>query len=285
MWFIAAAVLCGCSRPSDENLGLTSRGGSTQVDVQKLTQPPELARALGQPGAGFDAQLGARHVEASGTLKLEPPGKPAEQLDESYRLDSDGKGALHLMHESSRGSGFEAVVTGGELTVRPRGGRFVRHKPEGDEVDRLRATVEGVAADYVKLLERWLQVHEVGHSQVAGRAARKLKLSAAPQPAPAPKETDPGKRWRDTIAVRFVDGELDVDEATGAPLAVRLDAAYSFQRDNGNGEKSSPFAVTLSYKSAMTTTPEAIVAPADAVIAPRRSRPMLDLKELLEGLK
>jgi hypothetical protein len=177
------------------------------------------------------------------------------------------------------------MVVGGELSVRPRGGRFVRRKPEGDEVERLRIAVEGVAADYLKLLERWLKVHEAGRLQVLGHSARKLKLSATQQPAPAPPESDPARRWRDTVAVRFIDGELEVDAASGVLLSARLDASYTFEREAGAGEKPAPTTVTLSYKSTTTTTPEAIAAPTDAVVAPRRVRPMLDLKELLEGLK
>src|SRR5687767_6327865 len=152
----SVAVLClvaGCSRGTDENLGMGSKPQPAAVDVAKLTQPTELLRVLALPGSELDRRLGARHVEASSSVKLEPPGKPAETLDETFKLDSDGAGALHLTHDNSRQMGIEAVVHGGELYVRPRYGKFIKRRPEGDELDRLRATVEAVVGDDLALLE------------------------------------------------------------------------------------------------------------------------------------
>ncbi len=277
-----ALIAGGCSHPGDENLGLSTRVASYAIDVAQLTRPAELERAVSLPGREVDKKLGAHRLEATSTLKIEPPGKPAETLEESYRLDSDGKGALHLVHENTRGGGTEAVVTGGELYVKARFGKFVRRRPEGDELDRLRATVEGVAGDYLQVLERWLQVKEEGHLQVAGRAGVRLKLSATASPASGPRESDPGKAWRDSVAVRYVDGELILDAASGALLAARLEASYTFEREGVKG----PFSVTVSYKqTAAASEADAFGAPAEAVASPHRVRPMLDRQELLEGLK
>jgi hypothetical protein len=273
------ALLAGCSHPGDENLGISTRATSYAIDVGQLTKPEELLRAVGLPGREVDKRIGAHRLEASSALKIEAPGRAVETLDETWLLDSDGKGALRVVHENNRGGGNEAVVTAGELYVRPRYGRFVRRRPEGDEVDRLRAQTEGVAADYLGLVERWLQVREDGHIQVAGRPGLKLKLSATASPAPGPKETDPGRRWRESVAVRYVDGDVVLDAASGALLAARLEASYTFEREGVKG----PFAVTLSYKQT-GAAPEAIAAPADAVSSPHRTRPMLDRQELLEGL-
>ena len=78
--------------------------------------------------------------------------------------------------------------------------------------------------------------------------------------------------------MRFIDGEVLLDTASGALVGARLETAYTFERDG------KPFNTTLSFKE--TTLPaEAIVAPTDAVVAPHRPRPMLDRQELLEGLK
>jgi hypothetical protein len=215
-------------------------------------------------------------VEASSTLKLEPAGRPVETLDESYKLDSDGKGGLHVVHDNGRGEGLEAILTNGTLYARPRYLAFTRRRPEGDDVERLRLTVEGVAHDYLELLARWLLVSEVGRVDVGGHAGVKLKLSAVASPAPMKPSDDPGKQWRESVRVRFIDGEVVVDTASGALLAARVDSVYTCAREG------QAMTVTLGFKQT-TTAAQPIVAPAESVDA-RRPRPMLDKQVLLDGL-
>jgi hypothetical protein len=273
----------GCSRSGDENLGLATRPANWTVDVAQLTQPAELAHAASMPGREVDKRLGAHRFEATSKMKIEPPGKPAETLEEAWRLDTDANSDFHALKGNDHGYGFEATVSGGDLYVRPRYGKFVKRKPEGDEVDRLRAAIDGVAGDYVKLLERWLQVREDGKTTVAGRPAVKLKLSASASPAPVTVETDASRKWRETVNVRYVDGDVLIDEKTGAVVGMRLETSYTFDRDV-DGKQTGPFAVTLDYKQS-AGAPEPVQAPADAVAAPHRTRPMLDRAELLDGLK
>src|SRR5689334_21521814 len=171
----------GCHDPSsEENLGLS--GPHATVDVARLTQPEELVRALSLSGADLDARLGAHKMDASATLKLELPTRETRTLEETFAVRSDGRGAVQLTHENSRGNGFEAVAAGSDLYVKPRYGKFVRRKREGDELVRLRATAETPAASYLRLLQRFVQVREAGHAQVAGHAGVKLALSARTSP-------------------------------------------------------------------------------------------------------
>ena len=85
---------------------------------------------------------------------------------------------MHLAHDNSRGNGFEAVALGDDLYVKPRYGKFVRRKIEGDELERLRATAETAAASDLRLVQRFVQVREAGTATVAGHAGVKLTLSA-----------------------------------------------------------------------------------------------------------
>ncbi len=286
LW-LAAAVLAtlagGCSRSGEENLGLEVPSGEAKgesIDVAELATPAELERALALPGRALDRLLGAHRLDATAQLKIEVAGRPTETLEDTFRLDSDGRGALHLTHDTSHDEGMEAVVAGGTLYVRPRYGRFVGRRPEGDELARLRATVEAVAADDLALLRPWLEVHEAGRTEVAGRAGVRLKLSASPSPKAAPRETAPGRLWRNHVQVRYIDGEVVADATSGAPLAVKLESAYRFERASDHQT------VTVTLKLDQTTArPDPIVAPTDAVIDPHRPRPTLDRRKLLEGFK
>lgn len=271
-------LVCACGRRGDENLGLSAGADKTAPELSKLTQPEELARALALGGHALDERLGPHRMDATSTLKLDSSGRDPQSLDERFSVQSDGRGAVHLVHDNSRGNGFEATALGADLYVKPRYGRFVRRKIESDELERLRATAESAAAADLRLLSRFVQVREAGTASIAGHAGVKLSLSARSTPDAAPAESEPGRKWRETLAVRYIDGDVVVDAKTGAPLTVRLDAAYTFLRDG------KPMSATLAYKQTTSATPGAIAAPSDYATL-ERPRPMLDRQTLLEGLK
>ncbi len=273
---IALIFLCACGRHGDENLGLSS-GGSANIDVAKLTQPEELVRALSLSGRALDERLGAHKMNATATLKLALPDRQAV-LEETFAVESDGRGGVHLVHDNSRGNGFEAVALADQLYVKPRYGKFVKRKIEADELERLRTTAEATAASDLRLVERFVQVREAGTASVAGHAGVKLSLSARPTPDAKVVETESGKKWRETVDVRYIDGDVVLDAKSGAPLSVRLDTQYTFVRDG------KPVQATLAYKQTTAAATGAVAAPADFVTL-GRPRPMLDRQQLLEGLK
>lgn len=273
----ALLLLCACSgHHGDENLGLS--GGRQSIDVAKLTQPEELVRALSLSGRALDEKLGAHRMDATETLKLELADRETVSLDDSFAVQADGHGGVHLLHDNSRGNGFEAVALNDDLYVKPRYGKFVRRKVEGDELERLRATAETAGASDLALIERFVQVREAGTATVAGHAGVKLTLAARTSPDAPKKQLDAGKKWRETVKVRYIDGDVVLDGKSGAPLSVRLEAQYTFERDG------KPVQATLAYKETTAADKFLIAAPADWTTL-SRPRPMLDKQKLLEGLK
>jgi hypothetical protein len=270
-------LMCACGRHGDENLGLSS-GAKATVDVARLTQPEELVRALSLSGRDLDQRLGAHRMDATSTLKLELPAQKTQTLEETFAVQSDGRGAVHLVHDNSGGNGFEAVALSEDLYVKPRYGKFVRRKVEGDELERLRVTAETAAASDLRMLEPFVQVREAGTATVAGHAGVKLALAARPTTEKLPAESEPGRKWRETLAVRYVDGDVVLDAKSGAPLQVRLEAGYTFVRDG------KPVTATLAYKQTTAAEAGPIAAPSDWGTL-GRPRPMLDKQTLLEGLK
>jgi hypothetical protein len=277
-WILAVMAL-GCSRAVDENLGLGER--AVAVDVARLDHPSELLRALALPGAEIDRRLGARRVEARSTIEVAAGGRAPEKLEETFTLDSDGAGAFHVVHDNSRGVGMEAIATGGELYTRPRHGKFARRRPEGDESARLRQLVERAPYGMLEPLGRFCAVKDAGSVQLAGRSGRKLALSTNGSPGDAPEEKAPPRKWRETIEVRVLDGELVLEPASGALLGAKLEASYRFTRSTDQDKE--PVAVTVHF-SYDTNPPAPIAAPVESVPAPRRPRPLLDKQALLEGL-
>jgi hypothetical protein len=273
-------LLAACHASGGENLGLGAQRAPS-INVRRLADPEELLRALALPGRELDRSLGAHRLVASSTLTVTPPGRPAEKLEQQVRLDSDGAGALHLVKESSAGGGLEAVLAGGQLYVRPRYGRFVEHRPEGDEVERLRALAEGAGAGTLGVLARWLEVREAGHAPATpgGRDAVRLQLAARAAPLEAAPTDQPAHAWRERMQVSALTGEVALDAASGAPLSLTLQAAYTFTRE----QTQEPIAVAVELRQNVAPA-EPVVAPADAAPAPRRVRPLLDRQELLDGL-
>jgi hypothetical protein len=274
-------VMIGCGRHGDENLGLSAHGKVT-IDVAKLTEPAELVRALSLSGRDLDERLGAHRMDAASIMKLETPEQQKSSaplsLEETFQVQSDGRGAVHVVHDNSRGNGFEATALGTEIYVKPRYGKFIKRKIEGDELARLRTSAETAAAAYLRLIAPALLVRQVGPATVAGHAGIKLTLAGRSSPDSPPAESAPGRKWRETVKVRYIDGEVVVDAKTGAALAVRLDTAYSFVRDD------QPMTATLQYKQTTAAEAGAIAAPTDFTTL-SRPRPMLDRQTLLEGLK
>jgi hypothetical protein len=271
---LALLTVAACHDRGDENLGLS--GGRVAVDVAALAQPEELERALQLSGKELDARLGAHRMEATASLKLEQPGRPVETLEESFLIESDGRGAVHLLHDNGHGYGMEAVAIGDDLYSRARYGHYSRHRPEGDELERLRATAETPAVGYVRLLQRFIAVHEAGRLDVAGHAGIKLKLSATAAVRPA-REVEPGRRWRETVRPRYLEGEVVLDGRTGAPLLLKLDTSYTFERDG------KPLTVTVAFKQSTVPFSGAISPPTEYTTL-NRPRPMLDRQILLDGL-
>jgi hypothetical protein len=269
-------LLLGCRGTGQENLGLSSAG--VAVDVARLTRPDELVRALSMSGRDLDQRLGAHRMDATSTLKLELPTHETQTLEDTFVSECDGKGAVHLVHENSRGNGVEAVAVANTLYVRPRYGRFVRSPIEGDELVRLRTVTETSAASYLRLLARFVQIREAGSALAAGHAGLKLHLSARPSPDAPQPDDELGHQWRQTVQARYVDGDVVLDQRTGAPLQVRLDASYTFVRDGR------PLAATVTFKQSTTTGAAAIAAPADFATL-GRTRPLVERQQLLEGLK
>jgi hypothetical protein len=273
---VAMVLAAACHHEGEENLGL-SDPSAPRIDVAALTNPAELLRALSVGGPALDQALGPHRMQASSSLKLELPDHRTEQLEETFDVAWDGK-ALRLRHENEQDYGFEAITVGNRLWVKPRYGKYVLRKLEGDELERLRKVAELPAAAWLKLLLPSLQVAEAGRVAVAGQAGVKLALSARATPSGKPAVgNEPGKSWRRTVQVKYLSGDVVVAARNGAPLAVRLDAGFTFERDGKLA------IATVSFKQSTTAEPGVIATPTDFVTL-SRPRPMLDRQQLLDGL-
>ena len=275
----------GCKRDSDERLGLDEKRASTPLDPAELARPGELERALGTPAADVAAKLGSWRLTESATLAI-GAGEKRDTLDESWKLEVDARGGTHVVVENSHGHGFETVVSGGAVYNRPRYGRFARHVPEGDEVDRARDAVQGVLAGYLGVLGRFADRKDEGDTTVGGRRARRIKLALAGSPGRL-RDSDAAHAWRKTMKVSALDGTVDVDVQSGAPLHAVLEATWTAQQPPAaEGGAPVEVSVKLSLRAEVDQLGAVppIAVPEGPLLPATRTRPLVDRSILLDGL-
>ena len=282
MTFIRSALpllLCccswGCIRTGAENLG-TKR--SAAVDLNKLSSPASLLAALGRQGPAIDPLLGAHAFAIHSTVQVSTKGLPVETLEENVRMDCDGKGNFHLLRNNSHSQGMEAIGAANLLYVRSRFAPFTTRRAEADDAVRLRALGEGQAKGTLTIFADWLSIKENANSMRDGHKIRHFALSALASPR-RPANRPAAERWRATMQVTSLAGDLAIDATTGAALEMTLHAEYTFVRESSSG----PIAVKVEFEQ-RSAAPDPIVVPSDALASPRRPRPLLDRQTLLEGL-
>jgi hypothetical protein len=275
-------ILCllACAMPSchkSNRAALGQRKGTFHPG--RLAQVDELLTLLEQPGEEFDRQFGARHQVLTSTITVEAREQKPEILEEQFVIDADGRGGFHVLHDSGPHEGLEATFIENTLYIRPRFGKFIRRRAERGEVERLRAVVEGVPAATLELLAPFLAIQEVIDGRLLDHPTRRLLVSKAKVSTPR-GEKELRRKWRETLKVETLEGELEVDAASGLLLALRLNTRFQFDRSNGP----SPVKVQSSLQL-VTSSPDKVVPPNDFMAVPQRSRPMLDRNLLLDGLR
>jgi hypothetical protein len=295
-----AGLAASCHRGGDENLGLKTEA-QAPVAVDRLTEADALLAALRQPMGEVERKLGARGMELAQTLELagdDHGHARTDRIDEVVHLDTDGEGGFHLVRELDHplelapapkpedslepakmvdpaAQGMEAIEIEGRWFVRDRYGRFVERRPEPGELDRVRNLGERVLGDDVALLLPFCTIEDRGSGELLGRKTKKLALSLRAQPADRASETDPRRAWRAEMTVASLSGTLELDAATGAPLAATLEARYRVP-----GKK---LDVRLVLKQEARAA-VALAAPTEAIVAPHRPRPTVERNQLLDGL-
>lgn len=270
-----AALLAACSGGSDSQARQrleagadTSRAGQAAVDPSKPRQAlaltaDEVAARLGsfEWSAAIDWTV-AREGDEPAPPPPPPParaedGKPAPFVPpppppprvhalERHRLRQSATGEFHVEADVDPGlgpgsdTGKEIVYAGGMTYARARYAPF-RERPtdRGRDARRFRDESFRVAHALAALYGDALALEPAGESTVAGRSARRFRLSlapGAPQAAAKPRVLPTGAPDPDSAArFAFLDarvpesaeGELLLDAATGAPLRVRLAGSFT----------------------------------------------------------
>ena len=210
---------------------LAAAGCSKNAATGTATAPAEALDAALTPAAAVAAlrRAGGGHLHAVTTFKVSPQSPPADYVPEldavttTTDLWMDSSGQFRLVELNDRDGGREVVFTGRELAVSLRYGKMIRRSAQEPEPTHLLEEALGGPFATWDLARPWARVAGAGPFTIA------LAGAVAP-PRPGDAET-PLRKWRDTVKVGSLGGEVKVDPATHALLAARLEAQFSLTRD------------------------------------------------------
>ncbi|HET9623186.1 MAG TPA: hypothetical protein VFP84_17555 [Kofleriaceae bacterium] len=287
---ILALCLVACGRSegvADRDLpGLVveARKAEPALDVAAAAKDPaELSRALARPYRAVLAALGPHAVAINSTITVEEAGKPISDLSDHTQIENGDAGAYHAVYTNSADYGRETTFVASTLYLRPRYQRWHARAPESaDEPAALRDQYFDAIAATWDLLAPGAELVDRGAANVAGRAGRKIELKRSASPSKPAAEPLAQRKWRESRTVEAVSGEIVLDAATGAPLAVTLTGIVGFARDGHR------YTMKLSLDSAVSGigSSVAITAPAETevVATPERLREVDDRDYLLQGI-
>ncbi len=237
---IAALATIGCNsdgegRPDSElgNLVISPTATVHKVDLDKAaTNADTLLAAVLLPHAWLGETLGAHVIDGSSSVEVREGGAVLEQLDDTLHVEFDGEGRYAATLDNSNEYGRHAIFDGNTLYLRPRFGLYHARSPQTEaEALEIRTEMASGAADYLSLVAAGLEVSDRGAKTRGGRAIREIEIKLAPSRRTIPDETLTHRLWRNSIEVKTLNGQVDLDVETGAPLFITFEASIAFTRE------------------------------------------------------
>jgi hypothetical protein len=284
---VLATMACGrASGVSDEQLGnlvVEPKQGNQKIDVAKAaSEPAELGRALTQPYARVLAALGPHTVTIKTQTVVDEAGKQVFDLADETTLENGDKNTFHGIYANTADYGRETIFVGDKLYLRPRYQRWHGRAPESaGEPAEIRATFYNAIGATWDLVGYAAELTDKGTVQVAGRSGRKIEIKGSPSADKTPREPLAQRKWREGRSVEALAGNVVLDQDTGAPLSVELDAKLGFSRDGRS------FVMKVKLQATVTALKAAAISapPEGEVVAtPGRMREVDERDFLLQGI-
>jgi hypothetical protein len=261
---LASPLVASCDRSHD------AASLSAAEELEALLRPPALATSLKKlPGA---------HFAGTALFRITPTGKAAEEPGEGLTtttdLSLDPHGQYRLVESNDQDGGREVVLFGKELAVAIRPGKLIRRTAQEPEPTRI--LEEAVGGPWAA----WETVRRFVAIEHTSATSFHLKRSTRPVPIAASfAEATPLRRWRDSVSVETLEGEVELDPQTRVPLAFTLKARFTAIRED-HVALTGELAVTTKVDGVGHTT---VAAPASEPLQTRQ-RTILEERALLGDL-
>jgi hypothetical protein len=256
-----ALSVAGCGRSGD---GSSVRPAE---ELEAALRPPALAGALKKlPGA---------HLLGSTTFRVGPADRKVEDGDDAITTKTelwlDRHAQYRLVESNDREGAREVVLFGHDLAVAIKPGKMIKRAAQEPEPTRLLEEAVGGPWAAWETVRRFATVERAGEVLRLGRSAKALSVAASFA------ETTPLRRWRDTISVQSLEGEVRLDPKSGVPLAFDLKARFTATREDK---------VALAGELTVSTRVDGVghtpvIAAPVAEVLPQRQRTILEERALL----
>lgn len=232
---VASCTSEGDGRPDSElgNLVVSPSTDIAKVDLDTAAVDADaLLAAVQLPHSWLGERVGAHVIEGTSSVEVREGGQVVSQLSDTLRIDFDGEDRFAATLDTSNEYGRHAIFDGTHLFLRPRYGLYHKRKAQTEvEASNIRTEMAAGAGDYLALMARGLEVSDRGVKTRDGRAVRQVELKLAPSPRKLPDEVLTQKLWRNSIDVKTLSGQVDLDVETGAPVHLTIDGSIVFKRD------------------------------------------------------
>jgi hypothetical protein len=217
-------------------LGLAACGGPAENqdrgpedELEAALNPSALAQALQKSGGGL--------YSATNTLEITPPAKEGgpgpESITTNTTLKMDRIGHFRLNEINDKDGGREIVLYNRSLAVTLRYGKTIRrpaHEPEPSHF--LEDGLGGPWAAW-EIARRFAEIRRQEDPTTSPpTVVYTLTKAAVPRAVRGGFESSsPLRKWRETIALQALRGEVRLEKATGILTAAHIEARFTLRRD------------------------------------------------------
>jgi hypothetical protein len=220
----ASAALAGCGRSSPPR--------ESPIDELETTlTPAAFARALRRSGGHFHA-VTTLDIGPTGAAGQAPSARDAVTTTTDIWMDKAGH--YRLLETNDRDGGREVVVFGKDLAVGLRYGRLIKRPVQEPEATRFLEEGLGGPIAAWEIARRFAEAAR--RDEGSGNAATSIievTKASEPQSVKAELETASGlQKWRDSVNVDTLAGQVRIAEGIGAAIKVNLEAHFGLTREN-----------------------------------------------------
>jgi hypothetical protein len=219
--FVAAcAATVGCGRAARE------QARARTASLEQALRPAFFAGAFRKMGGG--------HFHATTRFVITPDGDTADAAGTTTTTNVwlDRAGNYRLSEINDRDGGRDVVLYGRELSTALRYGKMIRRVAEEPEPTQLLEEALGGPWAAWEVVAATAAI-EPGPSQLlAGARAADYRISKGEALALPPGEVRALRKWRGTVTVQTLAGDMLVDERSGALVKADLTAAFTLTEDN-----------------------------------------------------
>ncbi len=220
-----AACALACGRSPD------SEASGPEEEIENALNPSLLARALARGGGGQYRAVTTEEVTGPPDPERPPGENTNGALTTNTNLWMDRIGHYRMVESNDGDGGREVILHNRQLAVALRYGKLIRRPAHEPEPTRFLEEALGGPWTAWEIARRFADVKRTEDPATA-QIVYTLSKAAVPRAVRGGFESaSPLRKWRETIALQSLRGEVRLEKATGFLVSARLEARFTARRD------------------------------------------------------